>query len=181
MAGHKREKHLWLHSICVFDRREIYLQGKRSPAVNIEKDDGRFPGMATFTATEGFRKCFKCGASDHEARNCRDLCLRLVLFQDINWTYAKYIKETIGAYKITVGATNKGRIVNWGFAHFSTEDEREAATLGLQTMFQKGHLLEPILSYDRGPPPMLLLLWTIRLLGRRKGLRSQTERVPISD
>ena len=83
------------------------FQGKRSPAVNIEKDDARFPGMATYTATEGFRKCFKCGASDHEARNCRDLCLRLVLFQDINWTYAKHIKETIGAYKITVGATNK--------------------------------------------------------------------------
>ena len=129
------------------------FQGKSNPAVDIESGDLRFPGMTTVTATEGFRKCFKCGASDHEARNCRDLCLRLVLFQEINWTYAKHIKEITGAYKITVGATNKGRIVNWGFAHFKTVEEREAATKGLQSMFKMGHVLEPILSYDRGPPP----------------------------
>ena len=133
--------------------------------------------MATFTATEGFRKCFKCGASDHEARNCRDLCLRLVLFQDINWTYAKHIKETIGAYKITVGATNKGRIVNWGFAHFKRK-KREAATPGLQRMFQKGHLLEPILSYDRGPPPCCHFCGQLDSLAGEKGTGHRQKECP---
>ena len=107
MAGHEG-KNIFDYTAYVYltDRSHIksvldYFQGKRSPAVNIEKDNGRFPGM------EGFRKCFKCGASDHEARNCRDLCLRLVLLQEINWTYAKHRKEITGADKITVGADCK--------------------------------------------------------------------------
>ena len=97
-----KEKDIYDYTAYVYltDRKHIkpvldYFQGRKNPGINIETDDPRFPGMATFTATEGFRKCFKCGASDHETRNCRDLCLRLVLFQEINWTYAKHIKEPI--------------------------------------------------------------------------------------
>jgi hypothetical protein len=63
-----------------------------------------------------FKKCQRCGKMDHETKEHADLCLRLVLFQPINWTYAEYIKAKTGAYKVTTGFNNKGRIVNWGFA-----------------------------------------------------------------
>jgi hypothetical protein len=101
-----------------------------------------------------------------------------VLFQEINWTYAKFIKEITGAYKVTVGATNKGRIVNWGFAHFRTEEEREAATKGLQTMFQMGHLLEPILSYDRGPPPCCHFCGKVDSLAGEEGSAHRQKECP---
>src|ERR1700733_3933413 len=69
---------------------------------------------------------------EHEAKDHVDLCLRLVLFQPLNWTYSEYIKKKIGAYKVTTGFNNKGRIGNWGFAHFQTTEEREKAGTGLK-------------------------------------------------
>src|SRR3989442_69884 len=38
------------------------LTGKKNPLVDIDRNDTRFAGMATYTSTDGLRKCFKCGA-----------------------------------------------------------------------------------------------------------------------
>jgi hypothetical protein len=69
--------------------------------------------------------------------------------------------------------------VNWGFAHFKTEEEREAATKGLQTMFLKGHVLEPILSYDRGPPPCCHFCGQVDSLAGEEGAGHRQKECPL--
>jgi hypothetical protein len=96
-----------------------------------------------------------------------------VLFQAINWTYAEYIRKKTGAYKVTTGFNNKGRIVNWGFAHFHTEEEREKASNGLKEMFNEGQILEKILMFNYGPPDCCYLCGQINHLAGEKQHKQQ--------
>ena len=100
------------------------LQNKYDPELDVKQD---FRGMDLSTSHPEFKKCQKCGQMDHATKECKDLCLRLVLFQPLNWTYKEYIKSRTGAHKVTTGFNDKGRIVNWGFAHFHTEKKRPQA------------------------------------------------------
>ena len=42
--------------------------------------------------------------------------------------------------------------MNWGFAHFHTDEQREKASTGLKEIFQDGQILEKILIFNYGPP-----------------------------
>jgi len=133
--------------------------------------------MDLSTSHPDFKKCQKCGSFDHQTRECKDICLRLVLFQTINWSYAEYIKKKIGAHKVTTGFNNRGRIVNWGFAHFHTEEERELASTGLKTMFNEGQILEKILMFNHGPPECCYLCGQVNHLAGDK--RHKQEHCPL--
>jgi len=113
---------------------------------------------------------------DHQTKDHLDLCLRLVLFQPINWTYAEYIKGKTGAYKVTTGF-NKGRIVNWGFAHFNSEEEREKAAVGLKEMFHENQILEKIISFNYGPPECCYLCGQVSHLAGNK--RHKQDQCPL--
>ena len=93
----------------------------------------------------------KCNQRGHGKKECIDIVIRLVLFQAINWKYQQYLKKSLNTFKITVGADNT-RLVNWGFAHFRSEKERDSAIPGLREMHTKGEILEPVTFYNRGPP-----------------------------
>ena len=127
------------------------LQDQINPAVDVDISY-KFPGMNLFTSEPDLQRCGKCGSRGHRTNKCIDLCLRLVLFQAINWNYAEYIMKQTGAYKVTVGANNKGRIVKWGFAHFHSEEQLENAAEGLKKMHHDQQILEPITIHQFGPP-----------------------------
>src|ERR1044072_5048653 len=86
-------------------------------------------------------------------------------------------KKKTGAYKVTTGFNNKGRIVNWGFAHFRTEEEREKASSGLKEMFNEGQILEKILMFNYGPPECCYLCGQISHLAGSK--RHKQDQCPL--
>ena len=151
------------------------LQNERDPEIDV--DPKNLQGMDLSTFDPEFKKCLKCGKMDHQTKDCQDLCLRLVLFQPINWAYAEYIKKETGAYKVTTGYNNKGRIVNWGFAHFRGEKERENASAGLKKMFLDGQILEKILKFNTGPPECCYLCGQVSHLANEK--RHKQDQCPL--
>ena len=151
------------------------LQNELDPGLDVKKDSIR--GMEVSTSHPDFKKCLKCGTMEHETKDHVDLCLRLVLFQPLNWTYSEYIKKKIGAYKITTGFNNKGRIGNWGFAHFQTTEEREKAATGLKEMFHDHQILEKILMFDHGPPECCYLCGQVNHLAGNK--RHKQDQCPL--
>ena len=84
----------------------VKLQDEIDPELDVDRQ--RVKGMDLSTSHPEFKKCQKCGRMDHNTRECKDLCLRLVLFQTINWSYAEHIKKKTGAYKVTTEFNNKG-------------------------------------------------------------------------